>query len=216
MKTPLKTTQAFTLIELLVVIAIIAILASLAIPQIAAAILRGQMTQTINNARQIHMATLNMANDYAVNQNPKLGWPGDLAKSADEPVTNLTQFVKRLEKFDYLKKSDIAKAFSAPGIRAYDGTGEFTSENSAFKIYKVTDSDVSNVLFCATKNYTFGKGLDAATSPYADKGFMILRKGGDAVPYFNRESALNKNIGFMPGSSSQESPGTESDANTWK
>jgi prepilin-type N-terminal cleavage/methylation domain-containing protein len=216
MKTSLRTSPAFTLIELLVVIAIIAILASIAIPQIAVGLLRGQMVQTLSNARQIHLATLNMANDYAVTQNSKLGWPGDLAKSSDEPVTNLPQFVKRLEQFDYVKKSDLGRIFSAPGIRAYDGTGEFSSQNSAFKIYKVTDADVSNVLFCATKNYTFNEGLDATTAPYADKGFVILRKGGDAIPYYNRQSALNKNIGFMPGSSTQDSPGTESDANTWK
>jgi len=216
MKTSLRTSHAFTLIELLVVIAIIAILASIAIPQITMGLLRGQMVQTLSNARQIHVATLNMANDYAVTQNPKLGWPGDLAKSSDEPVTSLPQFVKRLEQFDYVRKSDLGKIFSAPGIRAYDGNGEFTSQNSAFKIYKVTDADVSNVLFCATKNFTFGEGLDATASPYSDKAFMVLRKGGDAVPYFNRQSALNKNIGFMPGSSTQDSPGTESDANTWK
>src|SRR5438046_1271097 len=122
MKNSLRTSEAFTLIELLVVIAIIAILASLAIPQIIGSMIRGQMVQTVSNGKQIYTATLNMANDHAVNQDPKLGWPGDLAKSSDEPVTNLTQFVKRLEQYEYLKKSDLGKVFSAPGIRAYDGT----------------------------------------------------------------------------------------------
>jgi prepilin-type N-terminal cleavage/methylation domain-containing protein len=216
MKTSHQAQNGFTLIELLVVIAIIAILAALAVPQITSALMRGQMVQTVNNEKQIYLAVFNMANDYAVSQDPKLGWPGDLAISTDSPITNLTEFVKRLEKYDYIKQADVGKIFAAPGIRAYTGTGEFSSENSAFKIYKVKDADVSNCLFAATKNYTFNQGLDAGTSPYADKGFVVIRKGGDATAYYNKQSALNKNIGFMPGSSTQESPGTESNANTWK
>jgi len=212
MKTLHRPTNAFTLIELLVVIAIIAILAALAVPQITSALLRGQMVQTVNNGRQIYLATFNMANDYAVNQDPKLGWPGDLAKSTDEPINSLSQFVDRMEKYDYIKKADIGKIFAAPGVRAYTGQGQFTAENSAFKIYKVREADVSNVLFCATKNYTFSKGLDVTEVPYGDKGFCVVRKGGDATPYYNKQAALNTNIGFMPGSTTQESPGTESQA----
>jgi prepilin-type N-terminal cleavage/methylation domain-containing protein len=41
--------KGFTLIELLVVIAIIAILASLAVPAIQGGLLKGQLTQTLNN-----------------------------------------------------------------------------------------------------------------------------------------------------------------------
>src|SRR4051812_44228174 len=107
MKTSHRPPQGFTLIELLVVIAIIAILAALAVPQITSALLRGQMVQTVNNEKQIFLATFSMANDYAVNQDPKLGWPGDLAISTDSPVTSLSEFVKRLELYDYVKKADV-------------------------------------------------------------------------------------------------------------
>ena len=118
MKTSHRPPQGFTLIELLVVIAIIAILAALAVPQITSALLRGQMVQTVNNEKQIFLATFSMANDYAVNQDPKLGWPGDLAISTDSPVTSLSEFVKRLELYDYVKKADVGKIFAAPGVRA--------------------------------------------------------------------------------------------------
>ena len=70
--------RGFTLIELLVVIAIIAILAALAIPNITAALTSGQLTQTLNNAKQLHLATTRMVLDSSVSPDPKLGWPGDI------------------------------------------------------------------------------------------------------------------------------------------
>jgi prepilin-type N-terminal cleavage/methylation domain-containing protein len=48
---------AFTLIELLVVISIIAVLASLAIPAITGALVKGQITQTTSNYRQLYILT---------------------------------------------------------------------------------------------------------------------------------------------------------------
>ncbi len=58
-----KSPSAFTLIELLVVISIIAILASLAIPAVTSALTRGQMVQTLNNQRQLQIATQTMSLD---------------------------------------------------------------------------------------------------------------------------------------------------------
>jgi prepilin-type N-terminal cleavage/methylation domain len=72
-----KSSLAFTLIELLVVIAIIGILAALALPAITGALARGQMTQTLSNMRQLHLATQQMALDGTTNVDPDLCWPGD-------------------------------------------------------------------------------------------------------------------------------------------
>ena len=77
MKTLRHSLRAFTLIELLVVISIIAILASLAIPAVTGALTRGQLTQTLNNARQLQLATQTMALDsFTTGEGP--GWPGDM------------------------------------------------------------------------------------------------------------------------------------------
>lgn len=55
---------AFTLIELLVVISIIAILAALAMPVYTTVMMNAQMTEGLNNARQIGMALKMYAQDY--------------------------------------------------------------------------------------------------------------------------------------------------------
>ena len=69
---------AFTLVELLVVISIIAILASLALPAITGALVRGQMTQTLSNMKQLHLVTQQMAIDSTTTGDTNLGWPGDM------------------------------------------------------------------------------------------------------------------------------------------
>ncbi|HVM47645.1 MAG TPA: DUF1559 domain-containing protein [Candidatus Acidoferrum sp.] len=56
--------RGFTLIELLVVIAIIAILAALLLPALAAARAKAQVTQCMNNARQIGLATHVYVGDF--------------------------------------------------------------------------------------------------------------------------------------------------------
>ena len=68
-----KTSSAFTLIELLVVIAIIAILAALAVPALTGA-RQGQMSGTMNNARQLYLAQFQMANDGTSTGDPT--WRG--------------------------------------------------------------------------------------------------------------------------------------------
>src|SRR4051794_5727284 len=118
MKSLHRIRQGFTLIELLVVIAIIAILAALAVPQIASALVRGQITQTVSNGHQIYIAAFQMANDYTVTQDTHLGWPGDLAVSQDQPVGSLSTYAKRLIDYNYFKAVDLGKVFTAPGIRA--------------------------------------------------------------------------------------------------
>ena len=63
----------FTLIELLVVISIIAVL----VPALTQALTKGQMTGTMNNARQLYLAGFQMATDGAANSNQAYSWPGD-------------------------------------------------------------------------------------------------------------------------------------------
>jgi prepilin-type N-terminal cleavage/methylation domain-containing protein len=200
------TSQAFTLIELLVVIAIIAILAALVLPSISGAFDKAKLTSALSNGRQVHQATYRMVLDNAANPNPDLGWPGDLANSAN-PIASTGQFVELLVKYKYLDRGSLAKLFSGPSpVVTYPGIGPFEGKNSVFNVFKIQENDTDTAIFLATKNFTFGNALDVK-QPYGDKGCVIVRKGGDALSLTGGQ-AMNKNIGVMPGGTT-ESPGQQ-------
>jgi prepilin-type N-terminal cleavage/methylation domain-containing protein len=213
----IKSILAFTLIELLVVISIIAILAALAIPAITGALVKGQMTQALSNAKQVHLATFSMVSDNASTGDANLGWPGDLVSGSSGGgmgVSTVSDFVNRLVAYDYLKPGDL-KVFSSAGVTTYPGgtlTGSGTAaklsplfdgdKNCAFKVYKTTQQDSSSVLFLATKNYTYNTAFvdsDAGKIPFGDKGFVIFHKGGDGA-VFKKQQAVSPNlVGLLPG-----------------
>jgi prepilin-type N-terminal cleavage/methylation domain-containing protein len=208
-----KSILAFTLIELLVVISIIAILAALAIPAITGALVKGQMTQALSNAKQVHLATFSMVSDNASTGDSMLGWPGDLSGSGGT-ITSVGDFVNRLVSYDYLKPGDL-KVFSAAGVTTYPGgtlTGSGTAAtlnpafkgdtNCAFKIFKTTQQDSSSVLFLATKNYTYNTAFtdsDSTKIPFGDKGFVIFHKGGDGAVFKKQQATSPNLVGLLPG-----------------
>src|ERR1700738_4376555 len=105
------SSRGFTLIELLLVIAILATIATFAVPALTSALTKGQMTGTMNNARQLYLAGYQMALDGAANADVNLAWPGDYSAG----VTTLKDYVEKLVQNDYLKASDLPKILSAPG-----------------------------------------------------------------------------------------------------
>ncbi|CAN5588059.1 hypothetical protein BH20VER1_BH20VER1_26670 [soil metagenome] len=182
-----RTTAAFTLIELLVVIAIIAVLAALAVPALTNALTRGQMTGTMNNARQLYLAGFQMATDGATNSDPEYAWPGAYQ------ATDLESYCGKLVSNDYLQVGDLQKILNAPGITCtvqMQGQGQQGASNititgrPALKVYRVVDPDGGNTLFAASNNFTYNTALPTTgptSAPYADKGFVVIRKGGDAA-----------------------------------
>ena len=229
-----RSHKGFTLIELLVVISIIAILASFAVPAVTRGLVEAQLIASVNNVRQIHQSTMSMAIDGATNSDSSLGWPGDLKDSGQ--ITDLKGFVTKLVVNDYLKPSDL-KVFANAGITSYPGgtvtgsgttatmTPDFTDKNSAYKVYLVHDNDPSNTLFLATKNFTFNTALDANKKPFADKGFVVIRKGGDASKF--KKAAANSATGAsyvslignvpLPATATDPSqPGTEDTTNCFQ
>lgn len=177
-----KTNAAFTLIELLVVISIIAILAALAVPALTSALTKGQMTGTMNNARQLYLAAFQMATDGSTNSDPNYSWPGD-----GTPPATLSEYATKLVQNDYLKSGDLQKILNAPGancvVTATGSGGAATvtlSGTSALKVYLIKDVNPSNTLFAATTNFVYNTDLDPKDAPYGDKGFVVMRKGGDA------------------------------------
>jgi type IV pilus assembly protein PilA len=207
------SSDGFTLIELLVVIAIIATIAAFAVPALTSALTKGQMTGTMNNARQLYLAGYQMALDGSSNSDPTLTWPGDDQNAA----LDLKTYCAKLIKNDYLKPGDLTKLLSAPGSACTvtatgpDASGDYTvtyaAGTPALKVYKVKDADAANTIFTATKNYTYDTALTSATSPFGDKGFVVVRKGGDAsilrknnaIATSGQEAAFQSSVGKRPG-----------------
>src|SRR6266446_9153808 len=178
--------SAFTLIELLVVIAIIAVLASFAVPAITSALTKGQLVGTVNNARQYYLAGYQMALDGNVNADVNYNWPGDY----NPAIVSLQVYSSRLVTNQYLKTGDLAKLLSGPGaiVGATSVTDATTgvvtvtlTGTPGLKVYEIHDGDSANTIFAASANYTYNTALPAATSPFGDKGFVVIRKGGDCL-----------------------------------
>jgi prepilin-type N-terminal cleavage/methylation domain-containing protein len=186
-----NTPAGFTLIEMLVVISIIVVLIAFAGPALFNALAKGQMTGSMNNARQLYLAGQQMALDGATNSDPTRAWPGDLSDTAaagasSAPITTLQQYMSKLVQGDYLKAADVQKLLSAPGTTCTataDPTtnGVTLAGKSGLKVYQVKETDGSNTIFAVTANYTYDTALNSTDAPYGDKGFVVQRKGGDAA-----------------------------------
>jgi len=210
-----KRFLAFTLIELLVVISIIAILASLAIPAITSALVRGQMTQALNNEKQIHLACFSMSTDRISTGDSSIGWPGDVG------VATSGSYIALIVSNNYLKAGDL-KVFAAAGVTPYTSgslsagvlTPAFITDstqatnNLAYSIFPVQESDASNAVFLATINATktaptvtgtsITFTLDATSKVFSDKGLVVFHRGGDGV-MLSKAQASKANLIGAPG-----------------
>ena len=178
--------SAFTLIELLVVIAIIAILAALAVPALTSALAKAQMTGTMNNERQLYLAQFQMSNDGSATGDASLAYPGDLVPAP----ADLQAYMNVLVGKGYLKGGDVTKLLSAPSasltLTVAPGPPEsvaFTGGASAIKVHPIKDSDTANTIFCTSKNYVYDTAIVAGSVPYGQKGFIVMRKGGDGAVF---------------------------------
>ena len=207
-----KSSSAFTFIELLVVIAIIAILAAFAVPALTKALNKAQMTGTMNNARQLYIAQLQMANDGAAMGDATSAWPGDLPSV---PAT-LMEYLNVLIGKGYLTGADAIKLMNAPGASYTatvtpnaNGIDVLSAPNgtAALKVWLVKDADPANTDFCVSRNYFYDTALAAADVPYGTKGFITVRKAATRVSLAGQAldgawangGAFQNSVGYKPG-----------------
>jgi prepilin-type N-terminal cleavage/methylation domain-containing protein len=209
-----KRFSAFTLIELLVVIAIIAILAALAVPALTSALSKAQQTGTMNNMRQLYLAQFQMSNDGSATGDASSAWPGDLATVP----TTLEGYLNAICGKGYLKGGDAIKLMNAPSasytatVTTTNGVDQLSGSagTAGVKIWMVKDVDPATSIFATTLNYVYDTALLPNAVPYGTKGFITIRKGGDASVYrvgqatdsgWANPTTFQNSVGFKPGDS---------------
>jgi len=193
------------------VIAIIAILAALAVPALTSALAKAQMTGTMNNERQLYLAQFQMSNDGAATSDATSAWPGDLPTV---PQTT-TEYLNVLCGKGYLKGADAIKLMNAPGaqytatVTPTNGIDSLTAPGgtSALKVWLVGDAAPATAIFCTSRNYVYDSPL-TANVPYGTKGFITIKKGGDAAIYRvgqaevsgwqNNGTVFQNQVGYKP------------------
>lgn len=187
--------SGLTLVEALVIIGILVALV-LVTPHCGQthALVRGQMTQTLSNMKQLHLATQSMELDGTTMPDTNRSWPGDTGGT----FTNWVRLIVP----DYLGTNDLCKMLSAPGVAIPINTLP-SANNTGLRVYSVSSNSPALSVFLTTANFTNsatgGNALDPKAKPYGDKGFVVFRKDGSGAILQPRQVGQTNVIGtYMP------------------
>lgn len=189
----LTVTEA--LVALMVILVAIGLLLSVSHVTWTSSLKQSQMTQTLSNMKQLHLATQQMALDGITTGKTNLGLPGDTGGT-------FSNWTAQIVGGNYLSDHDLCKMLSAPGIVL--NPGKIPASNmAAILVYAVKDQSEGNVVFLSTANFTNtptgGLPPRADAKPYGDNGFIVFRKAGDGAILKPRQVGDTNLIGgFAP------------------
>ncbi len=174
------------------------LLAALALPAINGALKQAQLTGTMSNARQLYMATQQMALDGSTTGDSTLCWPGDGSQGT------WAEWANSLVPSDgstggYLNQAEFNKLISAPGVLVSATATPSSPGKSALIVYKVTEQSPGDTVFITTQNFDYSSGsgqqpTDSA-KPFGTAGFVVFRKAGDGVILKSRQYNQTNLIG---------------------
>lgn len=188
--------KALTVTEVMVFVVLLVFAFAMCLPFLVnPSLKKGQMSQTLSNMKQLHLATQQMALDRTTAGETNLGWPGDIGGA-------FSNWTAQIVKEHYLSTRDLSKLLSAPGIVL--SPEKIPSFNTtAIRVYTVKEDSRSETVILSTANFTNTPtgGLPplADAKPYGTNGFIVFRKAGDGM-ILKPKQAGNTNLigGFVP------------------
>jgi hypothetical protein len=120
----------------------------------------------------------------------------------------------------YLKGGDAIKLMNAPSasftatVTTTNGIDQLSAPGgtaAALKVWPCKDVDPATTIFATTKNYVYDTAILPAAVPYGVKGFITVRKGGDASVFrvgqavlagWANGTAMQNGVGYKPGDAS--------------
>lgn len=176
-----------TFLTIVVLLSLLGLLFSLTLPAIGNGLVRGEMTQTLSNMKQLHLATLQWTLD-----NQRIG-DSDIRWTCSG-TTSLTraQWTNGLISGNYLSAADLQKLLS------HHEKQEFwfgRIHTNVIAVFAVAETDPAETLFLATENWQGLTNSQLTKDVYPKQGFIVFRKGGSGAILRPRLSTATNLIG---------------------